>query len=89
MDVGGLLANKALENRRVLGIDGDEPSRFCHRHKKVTAADDGLLIRVGKDFVCAKRRVTRVDTGKTNEGVDNDVDVRKLCESCHSLVTDA
>ena len=46
LDVSGVLANKALENGAVLGVNGNELTRLNQRHQQVSANNNGLLVGV-------------------------------------------
>ena len=70
------LANQALVDGTVLGIDGDEPPGLGKRYEKVARNDDGLLVGVGQGLVCPERRVARSHASLAHNGVHHAVGVR-------------
>ena len=88
VDILGSLPYQALKNRAVLGVHGDEATRLCERHQEVSAADDGLLVRVREDLVGTKGLVAGMYSRKANEGVHDDVHVGQRGEVGNRLLAE-
>ena len=59
------------------GVDGKERAGAHERHHEVAAHDDGLLVGVREVFSRLEGGKPGVDAGKTDKGVDHNVDPRE------------
>ena len=73
----------------MLGVDGQQLTGAGQGHEKVAAADDGLLVGVGKGLAGLEGGVARVDAHEADQGVHHHVDVGKLRELGHGLLAEA
>ena len=83
------LPHQALEDGTVLGVDGQQLTGAGQGHEKVAAADDGLLVGVGKGLAGLESGVARVDAHEADKSVHHHVDVGKLRELGHGLLAEA
>lgn len=73
----------ALENIREIGDDIKQGSLLCARHKKITAAELGLLASAGIDTVPVKRKlnIAFFSTGDELLGIDQPPEPGKIYDS--------
>ena len=89
LDVGGVLANKALEDGTVLGVNRNELARLNQRHQKVSANNNGLFVGVCQHLASLHSGQTSVNAGLSHHCVDHAVDLIQFRKRLNCLGTKA
>ena len=72
-DIAGVLAQVALEDRRVLGVDRQQLSRLGEPRDELAADDERLLVGERERLVGRERGDRGAQTGSAHERVEHDV----------------
>ncbi len=75
VDLLRLASLEALEERRVLAVDGQDPpaAPLCARERELAGGDEALLVREREVDAALERPERRVDAGEADDGVEDDV----------------
>ena len=89
LDISGVLANKALEDGTVLGVNRNELARLNQRHQKVSTNNNGLLVGVCQHLASLYSGKTSVNASLSHHCVDHAVNLIQHSERLNSLRTKA
>ena len=80
VDLLRLASLEALEERRVLAVDGQDPAAapLPRGESELAGGDEALLVREREVDAALERPERRVDSGEADDGVEDDVGLRAL-----------
>ncbi len=89
-NLAGLLAQKALVDGAVLGVDGHKTPRLCrHRHDKIAAHHQRLLVGKGKHLARFQRLIARLQTGSAHQRIHHHVYLGQMDKAAHGIGAEA
>ena len=80
VDLLRLASLEALEERRVLAVDRQDPAAapLARGERELSGGDEALLVREREVDAVLERPERRVDSGEADDGVEDDVGLRAL-----------